>query len=130
METSIQEIVNSIDKLTTIDSAEDLTRLQEFVDLYFAHPQAGDNLNVWFRIYERFPTGDGGGIFWSILHGIETYHPNSDRLVVESVLRQSSEFSLIMVNRIINAGIRQVGEVDLLKLLDRRSIDTQFMVLD
>jgi flagellar motor switch protein FliG len=42
METSIQEIVNSIDKLTTIDSAEDLNQLQEFVDLYFAHPQAGD----------------------------------------------------------------------------------------
>lgn len=119
MEISIQEIVNSIDTLTTIDSGEDLNRLQEFVDLYFAHPEAGNNLDVWFRLYERFPTGDCSGIFWSILHGIETYHPNSDRLVVESVLRQPSEFPLMMVNRIINAGIKQVGEVDLLQLLDR-----------
>jgi hypothetical protein len=121
METSIQEIVNSIDKLTTIDSPENLIQLQEFVDLYFAHPQAGDNLDVWFRLYERFPNEDGGGIFWSILHGIETYHPHADRLVVESVLRQPSEFPLMMVNRIINAGIKQVGEVDLLQLLDRNS---------
>jgi hypothetical protein len=117
LKNSIQEIISSIDLLTTIDSAEDLTRLQELADLYFTHPQASDYLNVWFRLYERFPNDDSEGIFWGILHSIETYHPISDRLAIESVLRQPSEFPLMMVNRLLNSGAAQVGDVDLLELL-------------
>jgi hypothetical protein len=118
MANSIEQIVIAIDSLTTLDSAEDLTRLQELVDLYFTQPEAGDFLEVWFQLYERFPVDNSNGIFWSILHGIETYHPNSDRLVVSSVRRQPSEFPVMMVNRLLNAGIQQVGEVNLLELLD------------
>ncbi|WP_310488326.1 hypothetical protein [Chamaesiphon sp. VAR_69_metabat_338] len=119
METNIKEIISSIDKITTLDSAAALTHLQELVDLYFNHPEAGNYLDVWFRLYERFPFDDGGGIFWTILHGIETYHPTSDRFTIESVLRQPSEFPVMMVNALINGGIDRVGDVNLLELLER-----------
>jgi hypothetical protein len=114
---SIQEIVSSIELLATINSAADLTNLQELADLYFIHPQASEHLNVWFRLYERFPNDNSEGIFWGILHSIETYHPISDRLAIESVIRQPSEFPLMMVNRLLNSGIDRVGNVDLLELI-------------
>jgi hypothetical protein len=123
---SIQTIIAEIDSLTTIESAEDLTHLQELVDLYFACPEAGTYLEVWFRLYERFPEDDSGGIFWAILHGIETYHPNSDRFTVESVLRQPSEFPIVMVNRLLNSGIDRVGNVDLRELLHQVATNEQY----
>jgi hypothetical protein len=118
MENSIQTIVSSIDTLTSLDIKKDRARLQELVDLYFNHPEAGEYLNAWFLLYERCPDDDSCDIFWSILHGIENY-PNCDRLVVASVLRQPSEFPVMMVNRLLNGGVKKVGEVNLLELLDR-----------
>ncbi|WP_310483912.1 hypothetical protein [Chamaesiphon sp. VAR_48_metabat_403] len=119
MENNLQEIIDSIDALMTLDRAEDLTHLQALVDLYFNHPEAVNYLDVWFRLYERFPDKNGEDIFWTILHGIENYHPTSDKFAIESVLRQPSEFPLMMLNRLINGGIDRVDDVDLLKLLDR-----------
>jgi hypothetical protein len=118
MGSNIQEIVSSIDALTNMDIEEDLSRLQELVDTYFNHSEAGDYLNVWFLLYERCPNDDSCGIFWSILHGIENYS-SCDRLVVESVLRQPSDFPVMMVNRLLNGGILQVGEVNLIELLNQ-----------
>jgi hypothetical protein len=70
MDNVIKETGSSIDSLTTLDSAEALTHLQE-LDLYFNHPEAGNYLDVWFRLYERFPDKNGEGICWGIMHGIE-----------------------------------------------------------
>jgi hypothetical protein len=113
----IRVIIAEIDLLSKLDSTEDLTRLEELIHLYFTHPQAEEFLDVWFRLYERFPDDESEGIFWSVLHGIENY-PSCDRLVVKSVLRCPSEFPVMMVNRLLNAGIEKVDGVDLLKLLE------------
>lgn len=126
MDNNIKEILSSIDSITTLDSGEDLTHLQELVDLYFNHPEAGNYLDVWFRFYERFPDENGESICWGILHGIENYHPTSDRFAVESVLRKPSEFPLMMVNRLINGRIERVGDVELLKLLQHISINEDY----
>ncbi len=109
----------------TLDRAEDLTHLQVLVDRYFNHPEAGNYLNVWFHLYERFPNKDGEGIFWTILHGIENY-PNSAKLAIESVLRQPSEFPLMMLNRSLNSGIYRVGNVDLLALIQQVATNDRY----
>jgi hypothetical protein len=115
---SIDPIVSEIDLLMSLESAAELNRLTELVDLYFNHDRAEEFLDVWFRLYERFPDDETEGIFWSILHGIEQYHPDSDRLVVSSVRRNTSEFPMMMVNRLLNGGIKKVDTVDLLQLLE------------
>jgi hypothetical protein len=125
MENSIEEIVSSIDNLTSLEKDEDLSRLDELVDLYFKHPQAGEYLKVWFLLYERCED-NSNDIFWSILHGIETYHPSADSLVVESVIRQPSEFPLMMINRLLNAGIERVGETNLLELLKEVATNVRY----
>jgi hypothetical protein len=81
-------------------------------------------LVVWFRLYERFPEADGCGVFWSILHGIESQH-GCETLVVESVRRQPSQFPLLMLNRLLNAGMRWASGVELLELLQQVAANEQ-----
>jgi hypothetical protein len=112
----IDRIVAEIDSITSARDPEQLRRLIGNMNLFFEHPQRGDHLDVWFRLFERFPEEDGLESFWSILHGLEA-QPDVDRFVIDSVERQPSEFPLRMVNGMINAGQTDVGTLNLLALL-------------
>ncbi|WP_439623262.1 hypothetical protein [Gemmata sp.] len=116
MAEGIEAVIAAIDAVHSIERQVELKRLQELADLYFTHAKASAHLDVWFRLYERFPEDDGFGVFWSFLHGIET-HAGYEVLVVESVRRCPSRFPMLMVNRMLNSGIRKVDGVDLLDLL-------------
>ncbi|MFT3883275.1 MAG: hypothetical protein QM703_26930 [Gemmatales bacterium] len=113
---NIQEIVAAIDQLASVDAVDDLNRLHELAVQYFACAGASEYLDVWFRLYERFPEDDAFGVFWTILHSVEA-QPNHGPLVVVSVRRSPSRFPVRMVNRLLNSGIQQVDGVDLLELL-------------
>ena len=112
---SIREVVKAIDALESVETEDDLSRLQELADQYFASRQAAKHLEVWFRLYERFPE-DGDEVFWTILHGIEA-QAGSDEHVVASVHRKPSQFPVLMINRMLNAEINAVDGMDLLGLL-------------
>ena len=87
------------------------------------HPElATDSL---LNIFERFPDKDGHGLFWSILHVLEEL-PNYQERLIESVRRKPTEFSLNMVNRILNSGQSQVNDVDLLELLEEIAGDERW----
>ena len=117
MTPALRAIVAEIDAMTPADPDDlDLFRLDDLRAAHFAHPAASDHLDVWFRLYERYPEWDGHGVAWAILHGIEA-QPDSDAHVVASVRRRPTEFPLLMVNRILNSGTTAVGDVDLLALL-------------
>jgi hypothetical protein len=62
-----REEVSAIDALEAVDGTADFCRLHEWADRYFALPDAADQLDVWFRLYERFPNTDAGYAFWSPL---------------------------------------------------------------
>lgn len=56
-------------------------------------------------------------MFWGIVHTLEastSYEP----LLVESLRRKPTQFGLLMVNRLLNGGIRDVDGIDLLRLLE------------
>jgi hypothetical protein len=55
-------------------------------------------------------------VFWSVFHALEK-QPNCDVGVLRSIQRKPSEFPVLMVNRMLNAGIRSVAGVELLDLL-------------
>lgn len=57
-------------------------------------------LPVLFRIFERFPEDDGAGVFWSIVHGLESTDLNYEGPLRESLLRQPSELGQIMLRRL------------------------------
>jgi hypothetical protein len=122
MAEGIETLVAAIDAVDSIGGQVELKRLQELADLYFTHGKASSHLDVWFRLYERFPEEDGFGVFWSFLHGIET-HAGYEVLVVESVRRYPSRFPVLMLNRMLNGGVRRAGGRDLLDLLREVAAD-------
>ena len=63
-------------------------------------------------VFERYPEEDGFGVAWTVLHGLESLR-NYEPELLRSLARQASEFGILMVGRLINAGIREVGGVSL-----------------
>ena len=119
----IYEIIAAID---AIDSATDSAQLQVLdhaMQEFFAVPDAARHVQVLFRLFERFPEDDGYESFWSILHGIESL-PNYEQEVIASVQRRASQFPVLMINRMLNAGQQRVGDIDLMRLLESVAADT------
>jgi hypothetical protein len=76
-----------------------------------------DAVDDLFAVFERFPGEDGAGVFWTILHGLESL-PDYERALVASVRRRPSEFGVLMVKRLLNGGQTQGEDVPLLGLLE------------
>jgi hypothetical protein len=116
---TLAEITAAVQAITSLANEEQLKLLDALAIEYsgLPKPEAEAGLEIWFRLFERFPDDDGFGVCWSILHMIESYHPVSDRFVVASVQRTPTEFPVMMVNRILNGGTKVVSPVDLLALL-------------
>jgi hypothetical protein len=58
-------------------------------------------------VFERFPEADGFGVFWGILHALEALEGYEPQLLA-SVQRKPCEFNVLMVTRLLNAGISQI----------------------
>ena len=112
-----QDAVEIISGIESVEDASELARLDAAVTslLSSAYPERG--MGALLRVFERFPDQDGYGVFWSILHGLEGL-PGYEEALIESIRRQPSEFSLLMVSRMLNAGRTHVNGTDLLGLLD------------
>ncbi|MEQ1784717.1 MAG: hypothetical protein ABMA14_25500 [Hyphomonadaceae bacterium] len=103
------ELAAAIDAITSVTDEAGLQRLQLLLDEFFKQSDGARHLDAWFRLFERFPEDDG--------HGIGSF-------VVASVQRKSSEFAVLMVNRMINGGVESVDGVRLLSLLEAVAADT------
>ena len=120
--TDLRQVTAAVDSISSVDDAAQLAALQRAVDQFFASSAPAQHLDVWFRLFERFPEDDGYEMFWSVLHGLEA-QPGYEPLVVESVRRRPSQFPVLMLNRMLNAGQTAVGDVDLLALLESVAAD-------
>jgi len=58
-----------------------------------------DDIPVLFSIFERFPENDGCGVFWSIVHGIESTGFDYGKELKSSIEKVPSEMGLIMWKR-------------------------------
>ena len=105
---TITEVIADVDALNTAHEDDlDLDRLYQLAKEYFVLEASGDveHLDVWFRLYERYPDSDGYGVFWTILHGIEhvMFSPTGLLLIVNrSLQRKPTYFPLLIVSRMRN----------------------------
>jgi hypothetical protein len=125
MSDSIQDIISILDGINSVEDETELAKLDSAVNSLLAsdHPERG--IRALFHVYERFPDKDGYGVFWSILHGLESL-PGYEEVLVESAKRQPTEFSLMMVNRILNAGQTHVKGRDLAAVLAEVARDKNY----
>jgi hypothetical protein len=117
MSTDIQKIINTLNGIDSVEDEHQLQALEESVQQLFSSSYPEPGIDALFGILERFPDKDGYGIFWGILNGLERLSNYQDKLI-ESIRRRPSEFSLLMVNRILNTGQMNVNGIDLLDLLE------------
>jgi hypothetical protein len=89
--------------------------LDDLLGDLFSSPSPESGIDSMLRVLERFPEGDGQGVLWSLVHGLESL-PSYESALVASVRRQPTELNVVMVNRLINGGYRFVGTTDLLDL--------------
>lgn len=90
--------------------------LEALLAQLFQHPVSPTEVAAMLRVFERFPTDDGSGVFWSIVHGLEAisgYEP----FLVDSVQRVPSDFGVIMLGRILNTGQREIAGTSVVALL-------------
>jgi hypothetical protein len=61
-------------------------------------------LAILFGVFERFPTEDGAGVFWSIVHGVEALPYGYADELEASHRRIPSEMAGIMLARFARSG--------------------------
>lgn len=111
---------------TTADIAHDIATFEPKEDNWLAldalvaelwqagHPEQA--IPELLSVFERYPEEDGFGVVWGVLHGLEAL-PNYEPELLRSLARQPSEFGVLMVGRLLNAGTREVAGVSLLETL-------------
>lgn len=106
--------------LRWFDNPEDEGQLKQLVALLDALDATSVNandVNQLLGVFGRFPDKDGFGSFWKILHLLEKAGGYESALV-DSVRRSPGEFNLLMINRLLNGGIENIGGQSLLSLLE------------
>ncbi len=116
MHPTIQEIIASIDGITSTENPEDALEVDAIIEPLFNTPHPEQATDALLRVFERFPAVDSDAT-WSILHTIEAL-PNYKPKLIESVRRQPAFPSVLMIHRLMNGGKRVIEGVDLLQLLE------------
>jgi hypothetical protein len=99
-------------------SAGNWLGLDELVDELFESGSASQGVKALLGVFERYPTEDGAGVCWTIVHGLETLTGYENHLI-ESVRKAPSDFGMVMVHRLLKAGYEAVDGVRLLPLLEQ-----------
>lgn len=106
--------------LRWFDNPEDerqLKQLVDSIDVLDANNLSSNDVHQLLDVFERFPDDDGFESFWGIVHLLERAGGYESALV-DSVLRSPGEFNLMMINRLLNGGIKHAGDQSLLSLLE------------
>ncbi len=88
------------------------------VELSQVQPPPQGAAGVLMRVFETFPRHDGFGVFWSVLHLIESI-PGFEEEVLASVQRKPTEMGVTMLNRLLNHGTMLVRGTDLRLLIQQ-----------
>jgi hypothetical protein len=107
----------NIEHFTDPLDEEQLKHLEEAIAVIPPKDCGEKEFQALFQIFERFPDNDGYGVFWSIVHYLEACDSYESALI-QSVERLPVEFNLLMLNRLMNAGVYEVNGRSILSLLE------------
>ena len=114
MKASMSTFTDAALALTDPDAAEQLRAFDQAL-MRFASDEPAD-VRAGFAVFERFPEHDGFGVFWALLHALETSATCTAELYA-SVQRQPGEFNVLMLHRQLNGGVQAVDGIALLNVL-------------
>jgi len=109
------EIVEDLNKFGP--PCDDWEKLQKILDDLWRDGNPSQAIPELLAVFARYPADeDGCGVFWSILHGLETLTGYETHLL-RSVQISPSEFGVMMLGRIRNANIATIGSVSVVSVL-------------
>lgn len=109
-----QEILSDIEEFKPIDG--NWLMLDTLLIELWESGGNGSFVADLLSVFERYPDEDGAGVFWSIVHGIESLGFYEKQLV-ESLKRQPSEMGMVLLIRIKNSGAKTVEGIDIDQLV-------------
>jgi hypothetical protein len=118
----LTRITAALEAVTTVREPAEVELLHDAADRFFEHPDAAGHIDIWFRLFERFPEDEGAGVFWTILQALENVEGFEVR-VIASVKRKPSRFPVRMINRMLNANPPRADAAALLGLLEAVAAD-------
>ena len=114
MSRPISKICTDIDAFTPID--DEWLPLDDLIAEALDHSDASAAYSHLLNVFSRFPDDDGAGVFWSIIHGLETF-PDYQPTLLAAIRAQPTDLTLTMVNRMLNGGETHVGDTPWLSVL-------------
>lgn len=116
MTRNIDKVLHEINHFEPVD--DNWLRLDELLAELWQTQRPESGIDAMLNVLERFPQEDGGGVLWSIVHGLESMPEYETNLIV-SLQRQPSHLGLIMISRIINTGVNEVGGKAITDILEQ-----------
>lgn len=114
MSRPVLEICSEIEVFRPFD--DDWLPLEDLITKALDHREAASAFATLLAVFSRFPDEDGAGVFWSIIHGLESFDGYEPALL-DAVQITPTEMTLIMLNRMLNAEITEIDGVPLAGLL-------------
>lgn len=78
----------------------DWRALESLLNELWATGVGKDDLPTLFRVFERYPSDDGAGVLWSIVHGVEALPFSYEQPLRESLSKHPSFMGKVMVQRL------------------------------
>jgi hypothetical protein len=114
MSRHIVDICSDIDAFRPIDG--EWLALEDLILESLDNADAMSAIPTLLAVFARFPDDDRAGVFWSIIHGLESLD-GYESFLLDAVRNHPTDLSLTMVNRLLNGGITEYGGVFLLSVL-------------
>lgn len=97
-----------IEKILNFEPSEgDWCELDALFENVFASQNPEFYYHAIFSLFEKYPSEDGAGVFWSALHGMERFGKYESELL-RCFRRFPNEMSRIMLIRMRNSGLMNV----------------------
>lgn len=111
-------IIKDLEDFDPIES--DWERADALIEELMASPAPATGAAALLGVFERWPGaltgGVGGGCLFSAIHALESL-PGYEPHLLQSLRRKPSVLSVMLANRMLNAGEMSIGDVHLVPLL-------------
>tara|TARA_Y100000034_G_C6895883_1_gene412992 strand:- start:2566 stop:2955 length:390 start_codon:yes stop_codon:yes gene_type:complete len=98
----MRDIKKVISEIESFDSNNgSWLKLDDLVSELWEYENPEIGIDALFEIFEKNPTDDGAGVFWTILHGLETLE--YEERLYESLIKKPSHMTITMLKRIENS---------------------------
>jgi hypothetical protein len=111
-------LVKTLSEFTNPQDEKQLQVLDQAIQAINPEFCCDAEFNALLDIFERFPEPDGLGVFWGVVHALEAcngYEPS----LMASVNRKPCEFNVLMINRLLNAGVTEIDGQSLIEVLQK-----------